>query len=115
MTNTYFHLHDGDRVELKHEFDRGRFQAGHRGTVLRVSDWLGKNNVKVSVLFDGDNAAYEFSPQTGGVLRRLVSLSDPLDAFIEELLDIARENPIDDARIIIRDRLLKDAKGVLYA
>lgn len=36
----------------------------------------------------------------------------PLDAFVEELLDIARENSIDDARIIIRDRLLKDAARV---
>lgn len=109
MTNTYFNLKQGDRVELKAEFDRGRFRAGHRGTVQRVSDWLGKTHVKVSVLFDGDNAPYEFSPQTGGVLRRLISTSDPLDSFIEELLDIARENPIDDARIIIRDRLVKDA------
>lgn len=40
-------------------------------------------------------------------------LSDPLDSFIEELLDIARENPIDDARIIIRDRLVKDAQRVI--
>lgn len=38
---------------------------------------------------------------------------DPLDSFIEELFDIARENPIDDARIIIRDRLLKDAKRLV--
>jgi hypothetical protein len=113
MTNTYFNLKQGDRVELKQEFDRGRFQVGHRGTVQYVSNWLGKNNVKVSVLFDGDNAAYEFSPQTGGVLRRLISLSDPLDAFVEDLLDIARENPIDDARIIIRDRLIKDAAQVI--
>lgn len=108
--NTYFNLKQGDRVELKYDFDRERFQAGHRGTVQRVSDWLGKNHVKVSVLFDGDNAPYEFSPQTGGVLRRLISLSDPLDTFIEELLDIARENPIDDARIIIRDRLVEDVQ-----
>ncbi len=110
---TYFSLKQGDRVELKYDFDRGRFQAGHRGTVQRVSDWLGKSNVKVSVLFDGDNAPYEFSPITGSVLRRLISLSDPLDSFIEELLDIARENPIDDARIIIRDRLIKDAEKVI--
>lgn len=113
MTTTYFNLKQGDRVELKHEFDRGRFQAGHRGTVQSVSNWLGKNNVKVSVLFDGDNAAYEFSPQTGGVLRRLISLEDPLDKFVEELLDIARENRIDDARIIIRDRLMKDARQLV--
>lgn len=110
---TYFSLKQGDRVELKYDFDRGRFQAGHRGTVQRVSDWLGRSNVKVSVLFDGDNAPYEFGPQTGSVLRRLISLSDPLDTFIEELLDIARENPIDDARAIIRDRLIKDAVTVL--
>jgi hypothetical protein len=110
---TYFSLKQGDRVELKYNFDRDRFQAGHRGTVQRVSDWLGRNNVKVSVLFDGDNAPYEFSPITGSVLRRLISLSDPLDSFIEELLDIARENPIDDARIIIRDRLIKDAEKVI--
>jgi hypothetical protein len=113
MTNTYFNLKQGDRVELKHEFDRGRFKVGHRGTVQYVSNWLGKNHVKVSVLFDGDNAAYEFSPQTGGVLRRLISLEDPLDTFIEELLDIARENPVDDARLIIRDRLLKDAEKII--
>lgn len=111
--NTYFNLIQGDRVELKYDFDRGRLQAGHRGTVQRVSDWLGKTNVKVSVLFDGDNAAYEFNPQTGGVLRRLISLSDPLENFVEELLDIARENPIDDARIIIRDRLLKDTQRAI--
>lgn len=111
---TYFSLKQGDRVELKYDFDRGRFQAGHRGTVQHVSR-LNKNYVKVSVLFDGDNAPYEFSPQTSSVLRRLVSLSDPLDSFVEELLDIARENPIDDARIIIRDRLVKDARRALVA
>lgn len=113
MTNTYFNLQQGDRVELTKEFDRGRLQQGHRGTVQRVSDWLGKSNVKVSVLFDGDNAACEFSPQTGGVLRRLILLSDPLDAFVEEIMDIARENRIDDARIIIRDRILKDAERAI--
>lgn len=110
---TYFSLKQGDRVELKYDFDRGRFQAGQRGTVQRVSDWLGKNHVKVSVLFDGDKCPYEFGPQTGSILRRLISFPDPLDSFIEELLDIARENSIDDARIIIRDRLLKDAARVL--
>lgn len=116
MTNTYFNLKQGDRVELKAEFDRGRFQAGHRGTVQRVSDWLGKSDTKVSVLFDGDNAAYEFSPQTGGVLRRMVDpFENPLDKFVEELLDIARENRIDDARIIIRDRLIKDAAKAIGA
>lgn len=67
MTNTYFNLKQGDRVELKYDFDRGRFEAGHRGTVHRVVNWLGKNHVKVSVLFDGDNAAYEFSPITGRI------------------------------------------------
>lgn len=106
---TYFSLKQGDRVELK--YNRDRLKAGHRGTVQRVSDWLGKNNVKVSVLFDGDNAAYEFNPQTGSVLRRLIDpFTDPLDSLVEEILDIARENPIDDARIIIRDRIIKDAQ-----
>lgn len=38
---------------------------------------------------------------------------DALDSFIEELLDVARENPIDDARIIIRDRLMKDIQRVI--
>lgn len=38
---------------------------------------------------------------------------DPLDLFIEELLDVARENAIDDARIIVRDRLIKDAERVI--
>lgn len=113
MTNTYFNLRQGDRVELTRDFDRGRHQAGDRGTVQYGSNWLGMNRVKVSVLFDGDNAAYEFSPQTGGVLRRLISLEDPLDIFVEELLDIARDNGIDDARIVIRDRLLKDAEQVV--
>lgn len=112
---TYFNLKQGDRVELKRDFDRNRLQAGHRGTVQRVSDWLGKHDMKVSVLFDGDNTPYQFDPQTGSVLRRLISLSDPLDLFVEELLDIARENPIDDARIIIRDRLVKDAvRAITY-
>lgn len=40
-------------------------------------------------------------------------MNDALDIFIDELLDIARENPIDDARIIIRDRLMKDAAAVI--
>lgn len=40
---------------------------------------------------------------------------DPLDSFVEEILDIARENSNDDARIIIRDRLLKDAVSVINA
>ena len=68
-----------------------------------------------SALSDDGNAAYEFTPQTGGVLRRLISLDDPLDMFVEELLDVARENGIDDddARIIIRDRLMKDAKQLV--
>lgn len=111
MTNTYFNLKQGDRVELKYDFDRGRFQAGDRGTVQRVSNPPGKHHVTVSVLFDCDNTPYQFTPQTGGILRRLVDpLDNPLDRLVEEILDIARENQIDDARIIIRDRLIRDAR-----
>lgn len=41
------------------------------------------------------------------------SHSNSLDVLIENILDIARENPIDDARIIIRDRLLKDVEAAI--
>lgn len=36
-------------------------------------------------------------------------LRPSLDDLVEDILDIARENPIDDARVIIRDRIMKDA------
>lgn len=42
-------------------------------------------------------------------------MNDALDDFVDELLDIARENSIEDARIIIRDRLMKDAAMVIEA
>lgn len=35
--------------------------------------------------------------------------TDPLDLLVENILDIARENSIDEARIYIRDRIVKDA------
>lgn len=40
-------------------------------------------------------------------------MNDALDVFVDELLDIARENSIDDARIIIRDRLVKDTERII--
>lgn len=40
-------------------------------------------------------------------------MNDALDLFVDEILDIARENPLDDARIIIRDRLVKDAERAI--
>lgn len=35
--------------------------------------------------------------------------SDPLDLLVENIMDLARENSIDDARIYIKDRIVKDA------
>ena len=41
--------------------------------------------------------------------------SNPLDLLVENIMDIARENRIDDARIYIKDRIEKDAIAALQA
>lgn len=37
-----------------------------------------------------------------------------LDKLVDELLDLARENSIDDARIFVKDRIEKDIVGPAY-
>lgn len=46
-------------------------------------------------------------------IESLRMLRPSLDDLVEDILDIARENPIDDARIIIRDRIMKDATNAI--
>lgn len=95
----------GQRLETVREFAcNGKFAVGTKGTVTEVHDWPGKSQPTFYVLFDGDVAPTRFTMLTASGLFRKVA---PIDDLIESILDVAREQPIDDATIIIRDLILK--------
>lgn len=94
----------GQRLETIGETSDGRFTAGSRGTVTEVHDWPGKSQPTFHVLFDGDVAPTRFTMLTAsGLFRKL----NPLDDLVTQVMDVAREHPVDDAEIIIRDLILK--------
>lgn len=94
----------GQRLETTREDSCGRYRLGRRGTVTEVHDWPGKSQPTFYVLFDGDAAPTRFTMLTASGLFRKVA---PVDDLIENILDVARERPIDEATIIIRDLILK--------
>lgn len=102
----------GQRLETIREFAcNGKFEVGTRGTVTEVSDYPGKHQPTFCVTFDGDTTPIQFTMLTASGLFRQINTPevDPLDALVEAVMDLARENSIDDARIYIKDRIAKDA------
>ncbi len=102
----------GQRLETIREFAaNGKYEIGTRGTVVDVSDYPGKLQPTFSVVFDGETTPIQFNMLTAsGLFRRIdaAKVVDPLDAIVEAIMDLAREHPIDEARIYIKDRIEKD-------
>lgn len=68
------------------------FHTGHLVPISQSSDWHNRRearNIRKAL--------------------RMQDITDPLDLLVENIMDLARENSIDDARIFIKDRIVKDA------
>jgi hypothetical protein len=100
----------GQRLETVREFAaNGKYQIGTRGTVVDVSDYPGKLQPTFSVVFDGETTPIQFNMLTASGLFRRIDPTDPLDSLVDAIMDLAREHPIDEVRIYIKDRIEKDA------